>query len=88
VWRRIIADVLALELVSVETAEGAALGAALLAGVGEGEWDSVGDACGAAVRIGETTFPDSAAAAQYDAVYGRFREHYPAIRPLFEGACA
>ena len=83
VWRRILADVLGVDLVSVETAEGAALGAALLAGVGAGAWDSVAAACGAAVRLGERTRPHPDAASVYNPLHQRFREHYPALRPLF-----
>src|SRR5690554_1229004 len=37
-WRQILADVLGTELVTVNTTEGAAYGAALLAGVGTGVW--------------------------------------------------
>jgi xylulokinase len=82
-WRRILADVLGVELVGVEVGEGAALGAALLAGLGDGAWGSVDEACTAAVHLGEPLLPDPSAVAEYDVVYGRFREHYPAIRPLF-----
>jgi xylulokinase len=87
-WRRILADVLGVDLVSVEVAEGAALGAALLAGVGDGAWASVDEACSAGVRRGAVTRPESAAETQYDAAYARFREHYPALRPLFGSAPA
>ncbi len=86
VWRRILADVLGLDLVPVETAEGAALGAALLAGVGAGVWSSVAAACAAAVRLGEATPADPDAAAVYNPVYRRFRDTYPALRPLFPTA--
>ena len=85
VWRRILAAVLGVDLVSVETGEGAALGAALLAGVGVDAWPSVEAACADAVRLGETTVTDPAAGAAYDEIYRRFREHYPAMRPLFRG---
>ncbi len=83
VWRRILANVLGIDLVSVETSEGAALGAALLAGVGGGFWPSVEAACAAAVRLGKTTRTDPNSAAAYDPIYRRFREHYPAMQPLF-----
>jgi xylulokinase len=83
VWRRILADVLGVELVSVETSEGAALGAALLAGVGAGLWSSTADACRAAVSLGDVTRPDDRARRSYDEVYDRFRAGYPAVRPLF-----
>ncbi|MFL5717904.1 MAG: xylulokinase, partial [Chloroflexota bacterium] len=50
-WRQILADVLAAELATVETTEGAAYGAALLAGVGAGWWTSVDAATEAVVRV-------------------------------------
>ncbi|MDH3255097.1 MAG: xylulokinase [Acidobacteriota bacterium] len=83
VWRQILADVLGVELVSVETSEGAALGAALLAGVGSGVWESVEKACGAAVQLGDITKPDADARKPYARIYQRFRECYPAMKPLF-----
>ena len=42
-WRQIMADVLGVELVTVNTTEGAAFGAALLAGVAAGLYASVED---------------------------------------------
>ena len=83
VWRRILADVLGVELVSVETSEGAALGAALLAGVGTGAWASASEACEAAVELGAVTRPDAKARQAYDEIYQRFRSCYPATKPLF-----
>lgn len=82
-WRRIVADVLEVDLVTVETAEGAAFGAALLAGVGAGAWPSVEEACGEAVGLGETLVPEREASAAYEEAYRRFRAHYPALAPLF-----
>ena len=55
-WRQILADVFNAELVTVNTTEGAAYGAALLAGVGVGAWADVDSACHATVRqTGSTT---------------------------------
>ncbi len=82
VWRQILADVLGVELVTVQAAEGAALGAALLAGVGAGVWPSAGEACAAAVHLGEVTRPDSDTRSAYEPVYQRFRACYPALKPL------
>lgn len=81
-WRQILADVLGLELVTVQANEGAAFGAALLAGVGVGAWGSVDDACRQAVVLGESTRPSEANRGAYDAAYARFRDAYPALRPL------
>ncbi|MDX1501372.1 MAG: xylulokinase [Thermoanaerobaculia bacterium] len=82
-WRRVLADCLGVELVPAEAAEAAALGAALLAGVGAGIWRSVEDACAAAVRLSPPTGFDPDGRRAYDPVYRRFREHYPALAPLF-----
>jgi xylulokinase len=83
VWRQILADVLGVELVSVETSEGAALGAALLAGVGAGAWTSATEACAAAVELGEVTRTHETAQQAYGEVYQRFRASYPAVKGLF-----
>jgi xylulokinase len=82
-WRQILADVCGVDLVAVETTEGAAFGAALLAGVGSGIWSSVAKACASAVELGATTSPVAEVRQAYDTSYARFRVHYPALRPLF-----
>src|SRR5438067_12344559 len=58
-WRQIQADVYGREVKTVEAEEGAAYGAALLAGVGAGGWHSVDAACDAVVRIASTIEPDA-----------------------------
>ena len=82
-WRQILADTLGVELVRVRATEGAAFGAALLAGVGAGVWPSAAGACGEAVELGETTRPDPESREAYQGLYQRFRAHYPALKPLF-----
>jgi xylulokinase len=83
VWRRILADTLGVSLVSVEATDAAAFGAGLLAGVAAGAWSGVAEACRQAVRLGEMTRPSVASRERYEALYERFRAHYPAVRPLF-----
>ena len=82
-WRQILADVLNTELVTVNTTEGAAYGAALLAGVGAGCWPDVDTACAAAIAVTGTTEPNAEAAAQYERYYAQYRELYPALAPAF-----
>lgn len=79
-WRQIIADIVGVPLASVEVSEGAALGAAALAGVGAGLWPTVQQACKTVVRTGAVTLPVGAAC---DAAYERFRELYRRLRPFF-----
>ena len=81
-WLRIIADVIGLPVRVVGTAESAAHGAAMLAAVGAGTFDSVAEACEAAVEVGEITEPGQDAAV-YDEVYRVYRDLYPALRASF-----
>ena len=81
-WRQILADVLGTAIVPTTDAEGAAQGAATLAAVGAGWFDTVQDACRALVRTGETT-PPSEAAGAYTRTYARYRGLYPALAATF-----
>lgn len=85
-WRQILADVLAVELVTVNTAEGAAYGAALLAATGAGIFANVAEACSAVIEITGSAAPGPAATV-YRELYPLYRELYPALRPTF-GAIA
>jgi xylulokinase len=82
VWRQIQADVYGREVELVEADEGAAYGAALLAGVGGGAWGSVDEACAAAVRVRERTRPDPEGARIMDERYKIFQAIYPALRRI------
>ena len=84
VWRQIQADVYGREVELVEADEGAAYGAALLAGVGGGAWKTVDDACAAAVRVRERTAPDAEGKRLMDERYQIFRAIYPALRRIAE----
>lgn len=82
-WRQILADVLAAELVTVNTAEGAAYGAALLAAVGAGQFPDVPTACAATIRITGSTTPTTNQAV-YEGIYPLYRELYPALKATFQ----
>jgi xylulokinase len=83
-WRQILADVMDTELVTVNTTEGAAFGAALLAGVGAGSWSSVTESCQAAIGILERTQPQPSQVSRYQELYPQYRNLYPALRTIFE----
>jgi len=83
-WRRILADVLGVELVTVNTSEGAAYGAAILAGVGFGAWLDVETACSSLIRIDKRVSPDQKRAALYERMHDQYKELYPALKPSFE----
>jgi xylulokinase len=84
-WRHILADVLGTELVSVNTTEGAAYGAALLAGVGNETWQDVDAACSTSVSIHNRVTPDEQATSLYDKLYDYYRDLYSELRPTFLG---
>ena len=83
-WRQIMASVLEAELVTVNTSEGAAFGAALLAGVGARTWADVPAACAAVVKITGSTRPDPAQVEAYRKAYQLYRDLYPALKPSFD----
>ncbi len=82
-WRQILASALEAELVTVNTTEGAAYGAALLGGVGAGAWPDVPAACQACVKVTGTTRPDASQAEAYRRAYPLYREFYPALKSSF-----
>jgi len=83
IWRQIISDVLGVELVTVNTTEGAAYGAALLAGVGAGTFSDVHSACENTIQITGRTNPGDASQA-YQKLYPLYGEFYPALAPKFK----
>jgi xylulokinase len=82
-WRQILADVLESELVTVNTTEGAAFGAALLAGAGLGSWPDVITACHKCIQITDTTKPNQENFVVYRKAYAIYHDLYPALSPLF-----
>jgi xylulokinase len=82
-WRQILADVLDAELVTVNTEEGAAYGAALLAGVGVNVWPDVATACETVIHVTGSTLP-SPDREVYRELYPLYRELYPALRSSFQ----
>jgi xylulokinase len=81
-WLKIVASVLELPLQRMENEEGSAFGAALLAGVRAGVFESAEAAVAACVRTRETVEPDEGWAAVYREGHERYRALYPALRPL------
>jgi xylulokinase len=81
-WRQILADALNAELVTVNTTEGAAYGAALLAGVSVGAWPDVDTACQASIKITGSTQPQVDVVARYEQVYAEYRQLYPALKAI------
>jgi xylulokinase len=79
-WRQIQADVYGRPVEIVAAEEGAAYGAALLAGVGAGVWENVDEACRQTVRVAGCVTPDAHVSALLEAQYQRYRRLYSALQ--------
>jgi len=82
-WRQILADTLDAELVTVNTTEGAAYGAALLAGVAAGVWPNVDAACAQTISTRDHVTPNKEATEIYKSLYDEYRKLYPTLKPVF-----
>ena len=83
-WRRIIANVMNLKLEIVESEEGPAMGAAILAAVGCGEYPDVETAAKQIVHVVETVEPEEELVRKYEERYQKFREIYPTVKALYD----
>jgi xylulokinase len=83
-WRQIMADVFGLPVATVSSTEGAAFGAALLAGVGVGVWRDVAAACAQTIKVTDRVTPREENLERYARLYRLYRELYPALKPTFD----
>jgi xylulokinase len=81
-WLKIVASVLGIPLERTIAEEGAAYGAALLAGVHHGEFADAHDAVARCVRVRDRIEPDPAWQETYAHGYEQFRQLYPTLKPL------
>jgi xylulokinase len=83
-WLEIVASVLDLPLELCTVDEGAAYGAALLAGVGTGVFASPAEAVEECVRVTRVIEPREEWVARYAEIRPRFQAAYPALRTVRE----
>ena len=83
-WKKMIANILNLKVDVIESEEGPAMGGAMLAAVACGEYASVEEIAEKFVKVTGTVEPDPELVAKYEDRYQKFRQIYPACRPLFE----
>ena len=83
-WRQIKADVTGLPVTLPANIETTALGAAMLALVGPGQYATLAEAAEQIVRVVETVQPQPENALRYDECYQLYREAYFALLPVFE----
>jgi sugar (pentulose or hexulose) kinase len=78
-WNQIKADVWKRPVIAPRNSHAGVLGAAMLAAVGAGLYDSVEQAARVMARSGETFRPDPDEAGVYDSIYAVFADLYPAL---------
>ena len=82
-WRSMLADLYGCSVKTITSKEGPALGAAILAAVGAGLFDSVSQACGAIVKQDKVQLPDADRAKVYEQYYQLYRKLYPSLKERF-----
>jgi len=87
-WRQLLADILVRRVMTLETQEGSAYGAALLAQVATGEYGSVPEVCRAAIREVNSVEPQPAAAGFYRRGHVVYQSLYPALRPFYSSVAS
>ena len=79
-WRQMLAGILNKRVVTLETQEGSAYGAALLALARQ--YGSVPEMCRVAIKETEAVTPDAVEAAFYAKAHHVYQSMYPALKPI------
>lgn len=82
-WKKMIANIMNLKVDVIESEEGPALGGAMLAAVGCGEYPDVETIAKKIVKVIDTVEPESELVAKYEEKYQKFKKIYPAVKELF-----
>ncbi len=82
-WRRIIANVMNLKLLTPENDEGPALGGAILAAVACGHYKDVAEAKEKIIRYKEEVVPEPELTALYEERYKEYKKYVGAVLPLY-----
>ncbi len=83
-WKKIIANVMDMKVDVIESEEGPALGGAMLAAVGCGEYPDVETIAAKMVKVVDTVEPEPELVAKYEERYQKFRKIYPTVKGLFK----
>lgn len=81
-WKKMVANILNLKVEVIESEQGPALGGAILAAVGCGEYEDVESAVGQFVTVVETIEPEQELVEKYQERYQKFKQIYPALKPV------
>ncbi len=82
-WCQIMANVMNMEIVTLKKEEGPAMGGAILAMVGCGEYSDVYEAAEKLVKYDRVYSPDPELVGKYEIKYKEFNHLYPTVKDLF-----
>ena len=83
-WKKLVANILNVEVDVPVSEEGPGFGAAILAAVGCGEYESVEDAAKSVIKIKEKIKPEADLVVKYEEKYQKFKKIYPALKDVFK----
>lgn len=84
-WRQIISDIFNLKVEIINSTEGPAFGAAILAAVGTGMFKDVNDACNKIIKCTENIMPNVSLNKRYNEKYFHFKQLYPILKKFYNG---
>ena len=87
-WRQMLADVFDAEIVTTNATQGAAFGAAMLAGIGVGAFKNAAAAADATIVMTGSTEPDQQTHAVYESAFDLYRSLYPQLKGSFQEMAA
>ena len=83
-WKKLVANIMNVEVEVPVSEEGPGFGAAILAAVGCKEYESVEAATKSIIKIKERIQPEPELVAKYEKKYQKFRKVYPALKGIFK----
>ena len=83
-WKKLVANIMNVEVEVPVSEEGPGYGAAILAAVGCGEYDNVEAATKAIIKIKEKIKPEEELVLKYEERYQKFKKIYPALKGIFK----
>jgi xylulokinase len=83
-WRKILANVLNIELQVPNAEEGPGYGSAMLSMVGAGEFKNVNECAQKLLSIKDSVLPEKELVKLYEARYNKFKQIYPAVKELYK----
>ncbi len=83
-WRKLLANIMNVNVEIMNSEEGPGYGAAILAAVGCGEYKNVEEATDKIVKVSDKLSPDAELVKKYEVKYNVWKKIYPALKDVFD----